>query len=134
MRSTAGTRAAAVLYVLLLGTALIGATGLQTVGDAGEYLAYVSRFLHLKGPAISPGDIPELRQDLAAIDPGLGSWDIDAATFADRFGTRHFVHFWLYPLIATPFVALTTKAGLGAAAGFVLVHAVLLLLAFHAVS
>ena len=130
----AGGTYAAILYALLLVAVAFSASGPPTVGDAGEYLAYVSRFLHLEGPAIPPAEIPVLRQDLAAIDPGLGSWDIEAATFADRSGARHFVHFWLYPLIATPFVALTTKAGLGVTAGFVLVHAALLLLAFHAVS
>src|SRR5687767_12532453 len=100
----AGGTYAAILYALLLVAVAFSASGPPTVGDAGEYLAYVSRFLHLKGPAIAPAEIPVLRQDLAAIDSGLGSWDIEAATFADRSGARHFVHFWLYPLIATPFV------------------------------
>jgi hypothetical protein len=106
----------------------------QTMGDAGEYLGYAARFVRGAGPIVDAREVPQLRQDLAAIDPGLAHWDVDAAMHVDRSGGRHFVHFWVYPALATPFVMLASALHLDLRSGFTMLHAVLLVLAFPVVA
>ena len=106
----------------------------HTVGDGGEYLAYVTRFSRGAGPSVAADEMPQLHRDLAAIEPGLSQWDIEASMHVDRFGARHFVHFWLYPAIATPFVMLAGALHLDPRSGFTALHVILLTLACLAVA
>ena len=106
----------------------------QTMGDAGEYLGYVTRFMRGAGPMIEAEELPQLRQDLAAMDPGLSQWDLDAAMHVDRFAARHFVHFWLYPAVAAPFAMLAAALHLDPRSGFTMLHVILLMLTFRVVA
>ena len=118
--------------VLLLTLAITSSP--HAVGDGGEYLAYVTRFSRGASPAIAVDEMPQLHRDLAAIEPGLSQWDTEASMHVDRFARRHFVHFWLYPAIATPLVILAGALHLDPRSGFTALHVILLMLAFLAVA
>ena len=128
-RSAAG---AALLYALLL-LGLIGGSSMRAPGDGGEYLAYAMRLSDLQPASFKPEDAVSLHAVVAAAEPQLASWDVLSSAHRDIEGRLQFVHFWLYPLIASPLVAVAKAIRLNPMAGFAALHAVLLIVAFVAV-
>lgn len=98
------TRGAAVIVAWGAALALIAGSTPRLVGDGAEYLAMSLNFAALKRPAIAPADLDTLHRKIVAVDPALDVWDIREASTPGRDGRRDFSHFWIYPLLAVPFL------------------------------
>lgn len=94
-----------------LAVCLIAGSPQRFVGDGREYFAQATNFASFHGPAFRPADIPHIQSQIARFDPGLGGWDIWAATVADSNRGRVFLHFWVYALLATPGLWVTNAFG-----------------------
>lgn len=96
----------------------------RRVGDGFEYLAMARNLAHGRPPSVSAEEASALTQDMAA--RGDRTWDgalIATLRGADR---RHdFPHFWMYPLLAAPFVAVTDTAGIHPVRAFTLLNLLL---------
>ena len=115
---------------LLLFALAVGATP-KVVGDGGEYFVYAVAMARGHAPPLAPQDLAEAKSALVAADPRFEGWDLEASAAADPSGSRDFVHFWFYPALAAPGVALARLAGVNPCWSFVALNAVLLLLAWR---
>jgi hypothetical protein len=120
----------ALLYGFLLVALAAGSTP-RTVGDGGEYLAYALALSRGHAPSLSADTLAIVKQDIPAIEPRLAGWEIETSAHQDRSGRWEFVHFWLYPLLATPFVWLLWMVHADPRAGFTLLHVGLMVVAFE---
>jgi hypothetical protein len=109
---------------------LLAASPPRVVGDGAEYLTMALNFASGNGPAIAPGDIAKLQRQLADVDPRLDTWDIRGASFPGPDHRRDSLHFWIYPLIAAPLVAVARGVGVSPLWGFAAVNVGLLAAAF----
>ena len=105
------TRAQVLIVAGALAVCLIAGSPQRFVGDGREYFAQATNFASFHGPAFRPADIPHIQSQIARFDPGLGGWDIWAATVADSNRGRVFLHFWVYALLATPGLWVTNAFG-----------------------
>jgi hypothetical protein len=109
--------------------ALVAGTKAHWVGDGGEYLAMALNLSERGRPWIHDSDIPQLQHEI--VDrANQQDWDIVASTHLAADGTRDFVHFWLYSMLAAPLVNVSSVLGLSPLHGFTLLNAGLLLSAF----
>lgn len=115
---------------LLLCSLAVGATP-KVVGDGGEYFVYAAAMARGHFPPLAPRDLADGKAELVSADDRFQGWDTDAATVANRSGGRDFVHFWLYPALAAPGVALARLAGVDPSWSFVALNVALLLLAWR---
>lgn len=111
-------RGKALLVALAIGISLIAGSSPRVVGDGGEYVVLALNFAALRGPGIGNDAIPELQAAIGHYEPGLARWDIKQSSVAAPTGTRDFVHFWFYPLLATPAVWVTTAVGVNPSFAF----------------
>lgn len=116
-------------FVIFL-VALVAGSRPRAVGDGGEYLAMALNLAEVGRPWANDADLVRLRGQTAPIDQ-LESWDIvSSMKTSSRFGTRDFVHFWLYSAIAQPFVSLARAFGANPLYGFTAINIGLLVMAF----
>lgn len=109
--------------------ALVAGTRPHWVGDGGEYLSMGLNLAHRGRPWIVQDDIPRLHEEI--VDrAGLSWWEIEDSLHTARDGTFDFVHFWMYPALATPFVRAATLLGLNPLLGFTLLNLLLITTAF----
>lgn len=106
-------------FGVLLGSLMLASHSRMT-GDASEYLTMAERFAHFEGPSLSSEDV---RLDRFGERPILNH--------AGRF---ELWHFWVFPLLAAPFVTLASAMRLPPLAGFALLNALLLLYACWSVT
>ena len=116
-------------YALLL-LALVERAPVQTAGDGPEYIVYGVAFARGLGPGLLPETITEIGRELASFDANLAVQPTDDWTFERRDGRREFIHFWLYPWLAAPFVAAARTLSLDPRHGFTVFNLALLLTAF----
>jgi hypothetical protein len=117
------------LVALAIAVSLVAGSSPRVVGDGGEYLALALNFAALRGPAIGADAVPALQAAIGAYEPRLAHWDIKQSTIVGRGGGRDFVHFWFYPLLATPAVWVTNALGAHPAFAFTALNLCLLGLA-----
>jgi hypothetical protein len=116
------------VFALLLGWLLIFLLQANPtrVGDGDEHLALALNIARGGGPALSADDLARLDEDFARLGTPQA---VDALRMPDlvgRDGQQDLPHFWLYALLAVPFVWLTQVAGTSPLWAFVALHAVLL--------
>jgi hypothetical protein len=129
MRDPSTSRA--LLIAAVCAICLVAGSRARIVGDGGEYLAQAINFSHLRGPALRPGDMPDIQARIAAFDPSLAEWNIEDATVAGPHRRRDFLHFWFYALLATPALWVVTAVGAAPTYAFAIVNLVLLGLALR---
>src|SRR3954464_3896870 len=105
---------------------LVAGSRPRVLGDGVEYLTMALNFASGHGPAIAPKDIANLQRQLADVDPRLETWDMRGATFPGPDHRRDLLHFWVYPLIAAPVVAVTHVMGASPLWGFAALNLCLL--------
>ena len=120
------TRTELLLVAGALAVCLIAGSPPRFVGDGREYFAQATNFAALHGPAFRPGDIPRIQSQIARFDPGLAAWDLWGATVADSNRGRVFLHFWVYSLLATPWLWVTNALGAPPPLAFTAVNLLLL--------
>jgi hypothetical protein len=124
-------RSRVLLVAVALGLSLVAGSTPRVVGDGGEYLALALNFTTFHGPGLRVGELPRLQQELGEISPRLARWDIDASSIAGSNRRRDFVHFWVYPLLASPLVLVTKAIGVSPLWAFTALNFGLLLIAFR---
>ena len=129
MRQPPMSRAHALLVGVALGVCLAAGSPLRSVGDGGEYLAMGLNLASLRHPAVAPGNITAIQQDMSEADPALAHWDIRRYSFAAGDRRRDFVHFWMYPLVSVPALWLTQLVGASPLVAFTITNLGLLALA-----
>lgn len=115
----------ALLAVVALG---IGAPA-QRTGDAHQYHAMAAALAELRPPALTPAETIAYKRWLQAqpVASGFpaGVRAVDQPVLVqDR--RQEFSHFWVYPLLAAPVVAIGDRLGLHRADAFLTVNALLL--------
>lgn len=81
----------------------------RRVGDGLEYVAMTLNLSRGRAPALSPSEQQSLLSEITVL-PGFDRAAVDAPV-PGRDGKGDFRHFWLYPLIASPFAMLTSWSG-----------------------
>jgi hypothetical protein len=108
----------------------------RRIGDGPEYVAMALQLSRLERPSLGASETAHTLASFAEIAGGFG-------VFTESFrypqleasdGRRDFPHFWLYPALAAPGVALASALGLHPNVGFVLTNAALFLGALWIVS
>jgi hypothetical protein len=125
-------RRSSLIIALVFALCLVAGSAPRIVGDGGEYLAQALNFAAFNPPSLGRQTIPAIHQRITEIAPGLADWDIAATGIpggADR--RRDFVHFWLYALLATPFVLAADVVGISPLHGFTALNLILLALALR---
>jgi len=131
-RPSAWVTWAAFLVVVALGAAAPP----QRTGDAHQYHAMAAALADLRPPALTAAETAEYKAWLAAqpaasgFPGGIRAVDQPALV---RDGRQEFSHFWLYPLLAAPFVAATDLLDRHPADAFLVVNALLLAAALWAI-
>lgn len=115
----------ALCLVAWLGVALWHANPVR-VGDGHEHVAVALNLARGHAPSFAPDQIPTLDAELRALNPSFANATLRHPDLVGRDGRQDLPHFWLYPLLATPFVAGTLVLGASPLWGFVALHVVLL--------
>ncbi len=115
----------ALCLVAWLGVALWQANPVR-VGDGHEHVAVALAFARGQGPAFAPDQIPSLEAELRALGPSFATASLVHPDLVGRDGRQDVPHFWLYPLLAAPWVWLALACGVSPLWGFVMLHALLL--------
>ena len=108
-----------------LGVALWQANPVR-VGDGHEHVAVAISLARGHGPSLAPDQIPSLEAELRALGPSFARATLRSPDLVGRDGRQDVPHFWLYPLLATPFVKVALLAGVSPLWGFVALHVVLM--------
>lgn len=122
----------ALLVVVVLGVRAPA----QRTGDAHQYHAMAWALADLRPPALTSGEAAAYKawlgsQPLASGFPG-GVPAVDQPALVSG-GRQEFSHFWVYPLLAAPFVALVDGQGPHRADAFLILNALLLAVAVWAI-
>ena len=120
------------LYGLVLAV-LAARAPIRTMGDGGEYLAYALNLSHGHAPALTDSSIATTRADIAPFDPELSRWRIEEAGRRSPDGRQDFVHFWLFPALSAPGVAVLRTLGADPRWSFTLINIALLMAASYVV-
>jgi hypothetical protein len=115
-------------FALFLLALVAGSWPPRWVGDGGEYLAMAMNLGDTRHPWFTDDDIARVHDEIEAAN--LPVWDIASSTYTAADGTHDFVHFWLYPALASPLVTLARHIGLSPLDGFTAFNALLMLAAF----
>lgn len=97
----------------------------RVMGDGGEYLVMALNFARGAAPSLSPDD---LRQ-ASVVMPGDASTRLVLPEYVGSDGRQDLPHFWLYSLLAAPFVRIATTLGGSPLFGFAAVNVLMLLCA-----
>ncbi len=115
----------ALLVVVLLGVW----TPARRTGDAHQYHAMAGALADLRPPALTAAETAAYQAWLGA-QPAASGFPAGVPAVEQpvlvRGGRQEFSHFWVYPLLAAPFVAATDRLGLHRSDAFLAVNALLL--------
>ena len=117
----------------LLLLALIAGSPTRHVGDGGEYAAIALNLSALRAPSLSGNDIEEIDSYLKRYEEGFQDVDLQAAGHEGADGRSDFVHFWFYPALAAPGVAVARFFGFSVLTPFTILNCLLLVLAFFVI-
>jgi hypothetical protein len=125
-------RAGMVVAMLAVALTLVAGSAPRMPGDGGEYVAMALNFASFDGPPLSRRSMTRIEQRIATFEPGLSAWSIEQATVSGGDLRRDFLHFWFYPLLATPGVWVTEALNVSPVYAFAALNCVLLSLALIA--
>lgn len=115
----------AVLYfVALLGVAVTSTP--RRVGDGGEYLVMAMQLAAGRGPSINSEQLAAFKDELRTVGAGFESSLLDYPDLVAADGRQDFLHFFLYPLVVAPVMAIVRSVGLHPNWAFTAVNALLL--------
>ncbi|MDQ3780578.1 MAG: DUF2029 domain-containing protein [Chloroflexota bacterium] len=124
--------------MVLLGIVLLGLMApVRRTGDTHQYLAMADAISHLRQPALTNDEVAEFSSWLLSQSPEFGFASAVRAMRQPNLvanGRQEFSHFWLFPLLASPFVYLVRLLGLHEGIGFIALNALLMYLALRAIS
>ena len=109
------------------------AAPVRRTGDAQQYVAMAAALGHGQPPSLTPAEVTAFKQWMAAQPAASGYPDAQAAIDQGNLkadGRQEFSHFWVYPLVAAPFVRLAEAMNLPLGVGFTITNLVLLGIAF----
>jgi hypothetical protein len=95
----------------------------RQVGDAGEYVVMARKLGHLARPSLTAEDLAVARQ----LFPGDPGERLDMPQLRGPDGRQDLPHFWLYPLLAAPFVRIAEATGANLITGFTVLNLLLLM-------
>lgn len=123
-----------ILLAVLL--ALIARSSPRRVGDGAEYLAMALRLAGAERPSLSDDELAGIRAYFERLDTGFEDANptLSPPGLVGPDGRHDFPHFWFYPALAAPGVALALRVGLHPSWGFVVVNLLLWLAAASLVS
>src|SRR5215210_3328054 len=101
-----GNRLFLIAYAGLLLFLVIGSSA-RRVGDGGEYLAMAENLRYLRPPALSRADLSATERFFRHIDTGYDRARLREPRLRGRDGRQDMFHFWLYPALAAPWLAVT---------------------------
>mgnify|MGYP006273534019 CR=1 FL=1 len=128
LRPTDHRRRQVVALVVALGATLVMESFPRQVGDGGEYLAMARQLSLGRPPAMSPGEVAEAEAWLGTLS-GAPPTPLRHLDLVGRDGRQDLAHFWLYPLLAAPWLRAASWLGLHPNHGFALVNIALVALA-----
>ncbi len=97
------------------------------VGDGDEYMAMSLRMAEGKAPAPLVSELDDLYAQLGALSGGWGiPGEFDRPGLVSDRDTQEFPHFWVYSLLATPFVWIANAVGIHPNYGFAALNVILL--------
>ena len=102
----------ALLYAALLVVLIVTSTPRHS-GDAAEYLGMSNNLRQLRAPALNEAELAEARALFQKWGSGYdtpGAFQAIPELRGDD-GRQDFLHFWFYPLLAAPGLALTDALG-----------------------
>ncbi|MBZ5556724.1 MAG: hypothetical protein LAO77_05555 [Acidobacteriia bacterium] len=111
--------------LLALLIALVVQSAPRVMGDGGEYLAMALNFARGAAPSLSPDDLRQASE----VMPADASRRLVLPEYVGGDGRQDLPHFWLYSLIAAPFVRVATTLGGSPLLGFATINVLLLLCA-----
>jgi hypothetical protein len=91
----------AVSYALVL-VAMSVDSAPRRVGDGGEYLVMTARLARFQNPALTQSELGDAKASLRALGAGFDDALLDYPLLVGTDGRQSFLHFWMYPLAATP--------------------------------
>jgi hypothetical protein len=74
----------------------------RRVGDGGEYFVMTERLASFENPALTRAELDRARVSLGSLGSGFEDALLDYPLLVGADGRQSFLHFWLYPLVATP--------------------------------
>lgn len=98
----------------------------RRIGDGAEYMAMAINMSELHRPDLSPGQLITVSAELDQLGGGYEWHPLSQPVLVAADGRQEFAHFWVYPALAAPFVALAREVGLHPNYGFVALHLILL--------
>ncbi|HXY39469.1 MAG TPA: hypothetical protein VEQ10_07360, partial [Vicinamibacteria bacterium] len=119
-------------WVGALGLVLMADSPLRVVGDGHEYVAMAVNLATGRPPALSDGEREQLESEMGW-SPGVLSALPGRAALVGADGRQDFYHFWLYPALTVPAVAVARAVGGRVLAAFAATNLALLVLATLAV-
>jgi hypothetical protein len=118
------------VYCLLLASS----SSPRRVGDGVEYWAMAEQMRSGHLPSATRADLARLEREAPAIGAGFDRSPLRFPHLVGADGRQDFPHFWLYPLVNVPALALVSAAGIHPGWAFTLTNIVLLAAAFAIVA
>ncbi len=115
----------ALCLVAWLGVALWQSDPVR-VGDGHEHVAVALNLAQGHAPSFAPDQIPAREAELRALGPTFSTASLSHPDLVGRDGRQDVPHFWLYPLLATPFVKGALVLDVSPLWGFVALNGTLL--------
>ena len=122
------TRIAVFAAFFILLVALADGSTMRGVGDAAEYMTMADRIAHFHQPNVTPAQIDEYNKWLSEIGGywGLGNGN-GTLPIPQENGRYAFYHFFTYPALAAPFLAVVQNFDMNPIRAFTALNMVLLL-------
>jgi hypothetical protein len=119
-----GARTRTIFFCSLLGLllALVSASSPRLVGDGGEYVVMANNLAHLARPSLTQDQLQSAR----SIVPGEMGAILEKPWLQGADRRQDFPHFWLYSLLAAPFLRLAEFLGYNPLWGFTALNVALL--------
>lgn len=128
-------RFAAVLTLFVAWCLLLALTSTpRRVGDGVEYWAMAEQMRTGRPPSATHGELARLEREAQAIGRGFDQSPVRFPGLVGADGRQDFPHFWLYPLVNVPALALTAAIGWHPNWAFTLTNILLLAAAFTIVA
>jgi len=123
-----GYEARKIIYWILISICIIASSGIHKVpglkGDSREYLLMTQAFISHGTPSVRESDVEDFLAlpGNASVADNLFSEMLASSPpfYSSKSGGVYSYHFWLFPLIFSPFVLLTRLMGLADTSGYLL--------------